>query len=234
MDSSSVRAAGVARLAGPAVVVLFPLIVASITLGLWTTGLRTQDLFAVAIPLTALLVAIPLLSRTSFVRSATAIPLWIVVIPTAVLFLLPHIPAITSVLQSMQPSWLIGLQVFRLGGGVWLVALASRELARPHFSAAAGSLDILVGATAIPVGALVATGSGLGTVTGIAWNVIGLIDFILAVALARLPGGGPRTMLTNSTATFRALRPAILGIIVFGIPVAIVLHVLSLYQLTLR
>jgi len=121
--------------------------------------------------------------------------------------------------------------VSRGRGAAWLVALLSRELRKPQFSIEAGILDVLVGLTAVPTALLVARGSPYATGIGIVWNAVGLFDFLLAIGLARIPGGGPGHMLITRTPALLALRPAVLGIVALGVPLAIILHVLSLWQL---
>lgn len=229
-----------ARVAGPLVTAVFPLIVAAIAVGVWQTlgmalGLGRDGVtieLEITIPLVVLLLVIPFLDRAGVYRSPLAISVGIVIVPTLALFLLSRLSSLPSLLHVAPASWLIGLQVFRVAGGAaWLVALLSRELRKPQFSIEAGILDVLVGLTAVPTALLVARGSPYATGIGIVWNAVGLFDFLLAIGLARIPGAGPGHMLITRTPALLALRPAVLGIVALGVPLAIILHVLSLWQL---
>lgn len=131
--------------------------------------------------------------------------------------------------------WLIGFMAYRLLGGlVWLRVLSSREVAKPWFNISAGSLDLIIGTAAIPVALLVCTGSLVGLVIGATWNMVGLLDFVISIVLARIHGGGPQDMLSLRTPIVNSLRPSITGIVAFAAPISIMVHVLSLWQLLAR
>lgn len=229
-----------ARVAGLAVPLVLAGAVLGIGIGLWTglgmihasvsTQWRVE--LEVMIPLVSLLLLVPVLYRAGFYWRPLAIPLGVVLIPTLGLFLLSRIPESAAILHVTPRQWLVGLQVFRLFGGVlWLVALASRSLGKPYFALEAGVLDVIVGAAALPTAWLVSTGSGVGIVVALAWNALGLFDFALAVALSRVPDGGPLFMLRGQNRALTALGPGVLAIVAFGVPIAIMLHALSLWQL---
>jgi hypothetical protein len=123
--------------------------------------------------------------------------------------------------------------VVRLLGGVFLIAWASGEIARPSFTLWAGTVDLLIGATALPLAWWVSTGPHLAVAAAIVWNALGLLDFAVAVAISRTrPAAGPGPLLVLNTPAVTALKPTILGILSWGVPVAIITHILSLWQLT--
>ena len=122
--------------------------------------------------------------------------------------------------------------VIRVMGAAFLFAWASGEMKQARFVFTAGFLDILIGITALPVAWLVTTGSPSGLIVGVVWNVLGLFDFLLAILLAATsPTAGPNYMVTLETPVMAAIRPLVFGIISFGVPLAILVHVLSLWQL---
>jgi len=62
--------------------------------------------------------------------------------------------------------------------------------------------------------------------------VIRLIDFVVGIAISRtMPGSGPAHMISLNTPLIRAFKPTIYGIVTWGVPVSIIVHVLSLWQL---
>src|SRR5262249_20663336 len=108
----------------------------------------------------------------------------------------------------------------------------SGEVAAPWFNLEAGSLDVIVGVTALPVAWWVSSGSSLALAVGIAWNVLGLLDFALALAISALvKRAGPTYMVSLTTPVVASLKPTILAIVAWGVPLAIMVHLLSLWQL---
>jgi hypothetical protein len=221
---------------------VFPLLVVAIGLGLWLALARTnaaspQERIAtwlvIMVPLALWLLIVSLLARKgTYLRVPLALPVGVLVPPAIGLLLgisLPHMP---ELLHTTPQAWLIGFMVIRLVGGVFLVAWASGEVERPLFNVWAGSLDVFVGATALPVAWLVASGSSIAMVIAVGWNLVGLVDFVMAIAISNVvANAGPRYMLSLKGPVMNALRPTILGIVTFGVPLAIGIHLLSLWQL---
>jgi len=137
---------------------------------------------------------------------------------------------IGEVLDAMPTSWLIGLQVYRVLGGIFLVGWA-RGVVPALFSLPAGIGDVTTGLLALPVAYSLVSRSG-GAVSGaIAWNIFGLLDFTIAVGIGLLTNPGPFQLIVPSIPnTGLGLYPTVL-IPAFAVPSSILLHVLSLRQL---
>lgn len=118
-----------------------------------------------------------------------------------------------DVLDLTPPSWLVGLQVYRVLGSVfvlgWLLGLLPGVSALP-----AGIGDTLVGILALPVAGIVRRYPA----AGVAWNALGLLDTVDALVLGFLTASGPG-------AYPLVLFPA------FGIPLSVLLHAVSWRQL---
>jgi len=218
---------------------VFPLLVAAIGLGLWLdltslTAISTPERLAtwlmIIVPLALWLVAVWALSRTRVYAHPLAIPLGVLLPPVIGMVLLPRLPLFPQLLLVTPPAWLIGSMVVRVVGGIFLIPAASGELNRPFFNWSAGLLDILIGVTALPVAAWVSSGSPMAVSVAIGWNALGLFDFAVAIVLARF-GSGPRDMLLQQTPAVTALRHTSAGIVTFGVPLAIIIHILSVLQL---
>jgi len=227
------------RLAASVLPAVFPLLVAAIGVGLWrsltslTTVSTPEQLaawFAIIVPLVLWLVAVWAFARAGVYARPLAVQVGVVLPPVIGLALISRLPLLPQLLAVTPPAWLIASMVVRLAGGIFLIAAASGELRRPWFNVSAGSLDILIGVTAIPIAVWVSSGSPVAVPVGIVWNAVGLFDFALAIVLARY-GSGPRDMLLQETPVVRALKPTIMGIVTFGVPLAIIIHVLSLWML---
>ncbi len=218
---------------------VFPLLVVAIGLGLWlalarlsaaSASERVATWLAIVVPLALWLLLVWALARAGAYKGPLAVALGALLPPIIGLVFLTRLPQLPQLLDATPRAWLIGVMVIRVVGGVFLVAWASGEVAKPWFNLEAGSLDVLVAASALPVAWWVASGSPIALAVGVGWNLIGLLDFALAIGLARL-GGGPGDMLALNTPIVNALKPTIRGIVTFAMPLGIMLHTLSLWQL---
>ena len=230
------------RLAASLLPAVFPLLLAAVGLGLWlvlaslttiSTPERLATWLVIIVPLALWLVGIWALSRTDVYRHPLAVPLGVVLPPVIALVLLTRLQLFPQLLLATPPAWLIGTMVVRVIGGIFLIAAASGELRRPLFNWSAGALDILIGVTALPVAVWVSSGTPGIVPVAISWNALGLFDFALAMVLARF-GSGPRDMLLLETPVVRTIKSTMVGIVTFGVPLAIIIHILSIWQLVTR
>ena len=217
------------------------LIHAAILLGLWL-GLSRTDFplrvqlgiwLAVVVPFTAWLAIVWPLAingafQTRLAGGVTMVPIAIfapVAIAVPVLMLSRRIG---SVLDATPASWLVGIQLYRVVGVLFLVAWARGGMAGV-FAVPAGSGDVLVGLMALPVAYYLASGARGGRGLAIAWNVLGLVDFAIAISIGML--SALRVIITDLPTAGSAPYPTVM-IPVFGVPSSIILHALSLRQLS--
>ena len=138
-----------------------------------------------------------------------------------------------EVLDAMPASWLVGLQVYRVLGGIFLVGWA-RGVIPGIFALPAGIGDVTTGLLALPVAYLLVSRNGDGVRPAIAWNIFGLLDFTIAIGIGLATAPGPLQVIVPSIPnTGVGLYPAVL-IPAFAVPSSILLHVLSLRQLRRR
>ena len=137
---------------------------------------------------------------------------------------------IGEVLDAMPASWLIGLQVYRVFGGIFLVGWA-RGVIPSLFALPAGIGDVTTGLLALPVAYSLASRNSNAVRGAIAWNIFGLLDFTIAVGIGLITAPGPFQLIKPSIPnTGLGLYPNVL-IPAFAVPSSILLHVLSLRQL---
>ena len=137
---------------------------------------------------------------------------------------------IGEVLDAMPASWLIGLQVYRVLGGIFLVGWA-RGVIPSLFALPAGIGDVTTGLLALPVAYSLASRNGSAVRGAVAWNIFGLLDFTIAVGIGLVTAPGPFQLIVPSVPnTGLGLYPTVL-IPAFAVPSSILLHVLSLRQL---
>ena len=115
-------------------------------------------------------------------------------------------------------------------GGFFLINYA-RGLIPGEFALPAGIGDVAVGLLALPAAAYVATGTALGRRIGIAWNLLGLFDFVSAISLGFMTSPGPFQVLAlDHPNALVGTFPTVM-IPGFAVPTSIVLHILSIRQL---
>lgn len=214
----------------------------AIVLGLWLALERTELTprrrlgiwLAVVVPYTLWLAVIwSAAINGAFRPGNSTVPLVPVAIFLPVIVGVPILlrsKRIGEVLDAMPASWLIGLQVYRILGGIFLVGWA-RGVIPGLFALPAGIGDVTTGLLALPVAYLLASRNGDAARAGIAWNIFGLVDFTIAVGIGLATAPGPFQLIVPSTPnTGLGLYPTVL-IPAFAVPSSILLHVLSLRQL---
>jgi hypothetical protein len=149
--------------------------------------------------------------------------------------LVGHLPLtrsrhIASVLDATPPSWLIGLQVYRVLGSIFLVDWVQGNIPGA-FAVPAGIGDIVVGLLALPAAVWVSSGTPVGRKAGIWWNLLGLADFAVAIAMGMMTSPGRfQVFARNHPNAHLGTFPTVM-IPAFAVPNSIILHVLSLSQL---
>jgi hypothetical protein len=129
---------------------------------------------------------------------------------------------IGEVLDAMPAGWLIGLQVYRVFGGIFLVGWA-RGIVPGIFALPAGIGDVTTGMLALPVAYYLASRNGDAVRSAIAWNIFGLLDFTIAVGIGLALAPGPLQLIVPSIPNAGAgLYPTVL-IPAFAVPSSILL-----------
>jgi hypothetical protein len=124
-----------------------------------------------------------------------------------------------TIISGIPQHWLIGIQTFRILGGVFLVRYFQGELPGA-FAIPAGVGDVLTGLFAPLVAYWWVTGKPYARTAAIAWNLFGMVDLVNAVALGVLTGGGGG----------RIVFPIVL-IPIYAVPRAFLVHSYSLIGL---
>jgi hypothetical protein len=96
-------------------------------------------------------------------------------------------PSVRATLLGMPMPFLIGLNVWRLAGGFFLLLAAEGRLGGP-FPTSAGWGDIITGVLALPVAWLALRGQGKALVW--TWNAFGMLDLVVAITLGVISANG--------------------------------------------
>jgi hypothetical protein len=212
------------------------MIVAAVLLGCWL-GLkragfegraRLATWLAVALPLTFWFVGVWWLALSGAFQPRPAVPALplAIIAPVAVgLPLLMRSRRIAQMLDAIPPQWLVALQVYRVVGATFLVQWGLGNISTA-FALPAGLGDMLVGLLAIPAALALRPGTRRALTRAVRWNLLGILDLVVAVTLGALSQNG---FLPSSP-----LGYPLVMIPAFAVPLSLILHGLSLWQLKRR
>ncbi|MBI4010567.1 MAG: hypothetical protein HY361_05300 [Candidatus Aenigmarchaeota archaeon] len=131
------------------------------------------------------------------------------------------------VFDDLPQHWLIGIQTYRIAGYSFLT-LYSMGLLPGEFALPSGYGDMIVGFTAPLVAYLFFLKKSYSKMLAIAWNIIGILDLVVAVVIGILAYPIPFQVLSTEVSTeLLALFPLVM-IPAFAVPLAALLHLASL------
>jgi hypothetical protein len=217
------------------------ILLAGLWLGLARTdfapGTRMTVWLAIAIPFILWTAAIWILSergvfqpRGGLNRLIPALPFAILVPVPLGLVLLTYSKRVAALLDATPPSWLIGVQVYRILGAIFLANWLHGTLPGA-FALPAGIGDILVGLLALPAALWASSGTARGRKIGVYWNLLGLADFAVAIATGMMTSPGRFQLLALDHPNAQIGTFPTVMIPAFAVPNSIILHGLSLWQL---
>ena len=215
-----------------------------IAVGLWlglestdlTPGQRRTTWLAIMIPDTLwFALAWSAAINGVFVTGASTLPMlplavFLPVIIGAPLRLLSK--RVGQVLDAMPLNWLVALQLYRIFGS-WALAAWLHGTVPGIWALPAGTGDLLTGLFALPAAIAVAAGTVQGRRTAMMWNIFGLADFAIAIALAMITTPGRFQLIVPDLPLGLDSYPSVLTP-AFVVPSSILLHALSLRQLIRR
>jgi hypothetical protein len=198
-------------------------------------GRRLRIWLAIAVPFTLWLAGVWVMAVDGVfeARSGRGLPLIPIAIFLPVLVFAPMLlrsARIGEILDATPPSWLVGLQLYRVFGAVFLIAWAQGRLAGV-FAFPAGIGDVTVGLLALPAAYYLAAGGRGGREAAIAWNLLGLFDFAVAVGIGILSSPAIQLIVPDRPSIGAGTYPLVL-IPAFAVPSSILMHALSLRQLS--
>lgn len=215
----------------------------AILFGLWLaltrtgfdTGTRIMVWLALAVPSTTWLATVWWLAVEGAFRAqpgtpARALPIAILLPILVGLALLLRSKRVGELLDAAPAPWLIGLQAYRVFGGIFLVSW-SRGALSSTFALPAGGGDVLVGLLALPAAYLLHAGAPGARRIGIAWNVLGILDLAIAVGIGIASTPGPLQLIVPDRPNAQLGTYPMVMIPAFAVPSSILLHALSIRQL---
>ena len=122
--------------------------------------------------------------------------------------------------RAIRPEWLIGVQLYRVAGGLFLFPFLAYGVVPAGFAWPAGVGDVLTGAFAPLVARMVAQRWRGAFGVAVIWNLFGILDLVVAPAAAIL-----------SRAPVIEIYPLSLVPLFLGPPLGILIHLHSLQNL---
>ena len=115
-------------------------------------------------------------------------------------------------------------------GAVFLARWAAGQLPG-EFALPAGAGDVLVGLLALPVAFYVHSRARGSLTAGYAWNVLGIFDLALALTMGILTSPNPLQVFALDRPNTGVGTYPLVMIPAFAVPLSLILHGLSLWQL---
>jgi hypothetical protein len=139
-----------------------------------------------------------------------------------------------AALTAIPMSLLIGLNRMRLLGVLFLALAAAGRLSGP-FPYSAGWGDVLVGALAFPVARLAFGGPSRGSLAIAAWNALGIVDLVSAVALGITSTQGSPLQLIHAGVGSQAMQYLPFSLVpTVLVPFFLITHAIVAVQLVAR
>jgi hypothetical protein len=148
----------------------------------------------------------------------------------AVCLILTSFKGFRRLLDAAPPEWLIALQTYRVGIELILYVMFREGLVPVQMTFEGGNLDIIIGLTA-PLVALAARQHWGGRWLFAVWNVAGLLSVanIVRTVMRSLPG--PLHVDGFAISPTIVAVPPFVWLPAFVVPIAILVHLISLRQL---
>jgi hypothetical protein len=146
------------------------------------------------------------------------------------IWLIRRSATVREILRAVSQRSIVGVQGYRGLGAIFLVLYGQRLLPEV-FALPAGFGDVMVGFAALLVAAIYASGwSNRGWLVA-AWNVFGIVDFVIAIATGFLTSPGPWQRFSFAQPNTLVGAYPLVMIPVFAVPLSVFLHIGSLTKL---
>lgn len=144
--------------------------------------------------------------------------------------ILPRMSGFRKLAASIPQTWLLAAQTPRILGVTFLVLMAQDKLPA-HFALTAGVGDLAVGLAAPAVAYWYATGRPGRQGLAITFNIVGVLDLVMAVGTGFLSAPSPLQVFTTTPSTeVMTMLPMVL-VPAFLVPTLLTVHAISLRRL---
>lgn len=137
---------------------------------------------------------------------------------------------IAGLVSAIPLPLIVAAQVYRVGGGIFLVLWADGRLPW-QFALPAGIGDVLTGCSAVVVAALLIQKSPRALSAVYGWCLFGVTDLVVAVTMGALTSPGRPHLLAFEAPNLLISSYPLVMIPTFAVPLALMLHGLVLWRL---
>jgi hypothetical protein len=135
-----------------------------------------------------------------------------------------------SLLSAIPLHWIVAAQVYRIGGGIFLVLWADGRLPW-QFALPAGIGDVMTGCLAIVVAVLLAQKAPGALRAAYGWCLFGIADLVVAVTMGAMTSPGRAHLLAFDAPNLLISSYPLVMVPTFAVPLALMLHGLVLLRL---
>jgi len=136
----------------------------------------------------------------------------------------------TRLVAAIPLPLIVAAQVYRVGGGVFLVLWADGRLPW-QFALPAGIGDVTTGVVAIVVAVLLARGTVGARRATYMWNLFGIADLVVALTMGAMTSPGLPHLLALDAPNLLISSFPLVMIPTFAVPLALMLHAIVLWRL---
>jgi hypothetical protein len=137
---------------------------------------------------------------------------------------------IARLVSAIPLHWLVAAQVYRVGGGIFLMLWADGHLPW-QFALPAGIGDVTTGIIAVVVAALLAQNAIGAHRATYAWCLFGIADLVVAITMGAMTSPGRAHLLAFETPNLLMTAYPLVMVPTFAVPLALMLHGLVLWRL---
>ena len=138
--------------------------------------------------------------------------------------------SIASLVCAIPLHWIVAAQVYRVGGGIFLVLWADGRLPW-QFALPAGIGDVMTGCFAVVVAVRLAQKAPGALRAAYGWCLFGIADLVVAVTMGAMTSPGRPHLLAFDAPNLLISSYPLVMIPTFAVPLALMLHGLVLWRL---
>jgi hypothetical protein len=138
--------------------------------------------------------------------------------------------SVARLVSAIPLHWLVTAQVYRVGGGIFLVLMADGRLPW-QFALPAGIGDVTTGVVAVLVAAQLARNAIGAYRATYVWCLFGIADLVVAIAMGAMTSPGQAHLLALDAPNLLMTAYPLVMVPTFAVPLALMLHGLVLWRL---
>jgi hypothetical protein len=172
-------------------------------------------------------------ANTYFATTETAVPtvLFGLLIPLMIAAMgLWLSESIASLVSAIPLPWIVAAQIYRVGGGIFLVLWADGRLPW-QFALPAGIGDVTTGCSAVVVATLLAQNAAGARGAAYAWCLFGIADLVVAITMGAMTSPGRPHLFALEAPNLLISSYPLVMVPTFAVPLALMLHGLVLLRL---